>query len=127
MNSSVTTQSAGGRKQFAGIDLVKFLMALAVVAIHVQAIYVALPLRITDFAAQSFSRDFKWFIELAVPFFFMSTGYLLATRRPDASAVVRRCIKLARLYGSWLLIYLPLSVTYYVVGKYPPRRLCITI
>jgi len=89
-----------------GIDLLKFLMALCVIAIHTDSVCHA-----------HYPLSIEWLIRLAVPFFFVTSGFLMA-RKLDAAASIddkrhilnRRAKHLLRLFGLWLLIYLPISV-----------------
>lgn len=105
--------------QLQGIDLTKYIMAYGVVAIHVGTVY------------GRFSWPIEWFISLAVPFFFLTSGYLLmrklgtvdgtAARRAMLSA---RAAQIFRLFASWLLIYLPIACTVlYLGGSSVPKAI----
>lgn len=84
---------------YCGIDLVKFLCTFLVVAIHFQ-----------PFSRAHFrSADTMNFVcslvlaRVAVPFFFMSTGFfLLGTDDPDRAQ--RYCLKLLRIYAAWTML-----------------------
>lgn len=91
------------------IDCLKLIMAYAVIAIHVSAV-----------TRQQWPPMFEWFIRLAVPFFFITSGYLLARKisvqsDADSRLLLRsRSRKLFRLYGKWLIIYFPIALYYFI-------------
>lgn len=98
------------------IDLVKFIMALAVVAIH------------TDPLINCFNRNileiYNQIVNLAVPFFFLASGYLLAIRmtsnfssNEDIQRVKYQLCKIIKMYLIWTVIYFPLAVYHYVSSK----------
>lgn len=89
----------------------KFIMSFAVIAIHSQ------------YLAQNpqYYEWFDWFISLAVPFFFIVTGYFTATRlqsyklNSEGKTYLRTHMnKSLRLYCSWLLVYLPITLIFYL-------------
>lgn len=96
-------------KNLDSIDCLKLIMAIAVIAIHVSAV-----------TGAAWPPAFEWFIRLAVPFFFITSGYLLAAKISGATAVENRTmlrdrsLKLLRLYAKWLLIYLPIAIYYFI-------------
>lgn len=99
-------------KQIAGIDVVKFLMALCVVALHV-------PHTVDDMSL--FPFGFQWMITLAVPFFFACSGFLTAKRLKVLTSkserdeyLKNRVVYLFRLLIIWNLFYLPFTcIDYY--------------
>lgn len=72
-----------------GIDLFKFVMAICVIAIHTQPF--------VNRKGTIFLKIYNNFVNCAVPFFFMSSGYLLAVKMkwPFAS---QRDIKVLKFY-----------------------------
>lgn len=98
-------------KSYPGIDILKFLMAICVVSIH------TLPAGwFTNPAAQSL---YDFLCASAVPFFFVSSGFLLAQKienrpitdpDPQLTVVTASLQKFARLYVLWMLLYSPLAV-----------------
>lgn len=95
------------------IDIVKFLMAFCVIAIHVEGIY-----NMSPYFDVRYPFGFEWLISTAVPFFFIVSGFLLGRRlygehisrddyRKTASG---RAWKLFRLFACWLVVYLPIAV-----------------
>lgn len=84
---------------YCGIDLVKFLCTFLVVAIHYppfsQSLFPSAH-TLNLIVSQAIGR-------IAVPFFFMSTGFFLLGT-DDGERVVRYCTKLLRLLGVWTTI-----------------------
>lgn len=102
--------------QLPGINLMKFLMAFAVVAIHSQNLSVG----------QRYMPAINWVISLAVPFFFIVTGYFTARRLQSFNSEAEseayftaHARKSLRLYLSWLLVYLPVTITVYLLSGKP--------
>ena len=95
-------------KNYSCIDIIKFLMSFFVVAIHIQP-FVA-------FEQLSFYRFYDSMLRLAVPFFFMVTGFFLTKKMKKlpqdkwASVFFDAAKKNLRLYLIWTLIYFPLAV-----------------
>lgn len=94
------------KKQYNGLDVVKFFMALLVAQRHVVQIF--------------FGVDSKWRIiignwlsNLAVPVFFIIAGFFLFRKvnseRSDERVVYRYCWRVLRLYLIWTALYLPLD------------------
>ncbi|MCH5347151.1 MAG: acyltransferase family protein [Muribaculaceae bacterium] len=98
------------RKDFYGIDLLKYVMALAVVAIHIMAQNKIV-----------YPPAVVWFIRLAVPFFFIISGFFIGSklsRLESAEArrtfLLKRSVHLFKIFILWLIIYLPWSIYYYM-------------
>lgn len=95
-------------KQLQGIDVMKYIMSYSVIAIHSQS------------ACDTFFPTFiVWFINLAVPFFFITSGYLVARKiyalksYPERHMMLKaRALEIFRLFVLWIIIYLPLSFIY---------------
>lgn len=90
------------------IDICKFIGAYMVVAIHTT------PFEQTDGVI---SNIYFTLLKCAVPFFFMSTGYLFARRmewpfhtQESLSLVSHALVKTVKLYVVWSIIYIPFSV-----------------
>lgn len=95
-------------KYFDGIDLFKYIMAYAVVIIHADA-----------FESTTLPFFIEWIIRQAVPFFFIVSGFFLHRKAiqldhsQKANLYLSRAINLLRIFGVWLIIYLPLSIIYF--------------
>lgn len=94
---------------YKGVDVAKFVMSFAVIAIH------APEYLWPDERQYPFAID--WFIRLAVPFFFIISGFLTQSKLMDLDSIASkrtylkaRFIKLIRIWIIWCLIYLPLSL-----------------
>ena len=100
-------------------DLVKFVMAIFVVAIHTHPLEnVQLPI------VQSI---FDTAFSLAVPFFFLCSGWLLAGKMngeynsSENTALIRKMLfRILKMYLIWMAIYLPLAVYGYVISGFSP-------
>lgn len=92
--------------RFNGIDLVKFICAYMVCSIHIEPINIGAgdPWYFTtiNFWIQ------QYFCRLAVPFFFVTSGFLLFRKidlsDPDKGRIKGYCMKLLRLYGTWAFL-----------------------
>ena len=86
------------KRDIPGIDIFKFLMALAVVLDHFAAIFLpdenAIPVAI------------RWAMKGPVPFFFITTGFLTYGILDDKEKLLRRGLRLLRIWALWILIYL---------------------
>ena len=111
-----TSNRPSGRTEYPYIDIVKLLMAVCVVAIHTHPLEHCSNLIILSI--------YDTFTNCAVPFFFLSTGFLLGKRMglTDDSAqkaeIVRRQLhKTLKLYLVFSVVYLPLAIAYYVLSQ----------
>ncbi len=84
---------------YPALDILKFILAMSVLIIHFQ------PLK--DFSQMAHHLSSDSLPRLAVPFFFMSTGYLIKDAMGDWDKLKRRLIKIAKLWFIWSLVYLP--------------------
>lgn len=107
--------------QISGIDLGKYIMAIAVVAIHV------------DFCAVThFPQLIIWFINLAVPFFFVTSGFIMKREMTSKSrAEIKQYLKIRsrrilKLFSLWILIYLPISLIELFYFKPPLDKFLLT-
>ncbi|MDE6497706.1 MAG: acyltransferase [Muribaculaceae bacterium] len=96
------------KPQYNGINLLKYVMAYAVVTIHLCGIEKwTLPWYV------------EWLIRQAVPFYFMASGFLMGRNTHELSIYetqkyyLNRGENLIKIYGVWLLIYLPLAIYKY--------------
>jgi hypothetical protein len=106
--------STMNRKTYAGIDVWKFIMAFAVIAIHSRG---------QAYTFGQYSECITWIISLAVPFFFIVSGFLLAQKLDKLDDVdekrdvfLARSKQMCRLYISWLIVYLPIAIYVAVIN-----------
>ena len=97
-------------------DLVKFIMAICVVAIHTH------PLEYVNSA--TVQNVFDTAVSLAVPFFFMSSGYLLASKmqgdynsEENISKIRKLLFRILKMYLIWSAIYFPLAIYGYAKAE----------
>ncbi len=93
------------------IDLIKFFMAIFVISIH------TLPLvNCTNSVLLTIN---ELLVRMAVPFFFLSSGYLLSAKFHDSqtdatvSILTKYLLKITRMYLIWSVVYLPLAIYHY--------------
>ena len=89
------------------IDVYKYVMAFCVIAIHTS------PLK--NIENSIIYSAFDTFTSMAVPFFFLSTGYLIGTRLDksgmnNVNLIAKQQKKLIRYYLVWTAIYLPITI-----------------
>lgn len=93
-------------KRLNGVDVIKFIMAFAVVTIHVQSLFKV-----------NYAASINWFIGLAVPYFFIVSGFLTArrltildTHHDKIKYLRKRALRFQKMFLLWLLIFLPISL-----------------
>lgn len=89
-----------------GVDVLKFIMAFAVIIIHVKSLFDV-----------NYQTLLNWFIRLAVPYFFIVSGFLtarrltiLGTHHERTKYLKKRALRFGKMFLSWILIYLPISL-----------------
>jgi len=93
-------------KQYPWIDRVKYLVSFLVLIIHFRPLSDYNP--IIDFSsAQIVSR-------IAVPFFFISSGYFIGVNGLSKDNVIKSFKKNFKLYCVWTLLYLPISILFFM-------------
>ena len=104
------------RRKFNSLDICKLLMAFCVVAIHTHPL---------EYCTITIANDiYESFVRMAVPFFFLSSGFLLA-QKFDSSftsqnniAIVRKyLLKIIKMYMVWTIVYLPLAIYRFVSSE----------
>lgn len=109
-------QITAARKDIPGIDIFKFVMAFAVVLIHIPPVF--------GEAVGRYPAAVEWFIRMAVPFFFIVSGYF-ADRIIDSPEKLRgRGFKLLRIWAVWMIIYFPMQLYH---GFPNPRSVAVYI
>ena len=103
--------------QYNCIDLLKFIMAFAVVAIHTN------PLKCCK-NTYIFTL-YENITDLSVPFFFVASGYLLSKKMKypfgsaSVEAVNKQLHKIFKMYIIWMLIYTPIDVVHKCYQRVP--------
>jgi surface polysaccharide O-acyltransferase-like enzyme len=82
-------------------------MAFAVIAIHTHPF--------ENCENKNFLNGYNILVNLAVPFFFLASGYLLAVKMEypygkDLTRLKEQLLKIIKMYLTWTLIYLPMAV-----------------
>lgn len=101
-NSSVQKSTI----HFKGVDVMKFMMSLCVILIHV----------IPFSNGWSPMKVIEYVISLAVPFFFVSSGFLLQNKiekKGDDSScptIKKYAFRIWKMYFCWIAIYIPLCI-----------------
>jgi len=102
-----------GRKEFKGIDVAKFILALFVVAGHTH------PFK--DIQNPVFRQLWENSLLLVVPYFFMAAGFFLFSKvykQPDKayqlSSILPYLKRIFKLYIYWTIIFLPITIWRYV-------------
>ena len=96
-------------KNYNGVDLAKFICAILVVAMHVA------PFGSDDSGISSLLNYGvrQWFARIAVPFFFVASGFFLYRKSGydgfSVEATKKYVFKLLRLYIIWTILYFPLK------------------
>jgi len=97
------------------IDAAKFIMAVFVVAIHTDPLI--------HCGNRIIQTVYGCLLHSAVPFFFLSTGFLLAKKADDTACDLRPAIhrhlrKTMKLYTIWHILYLPLAIHHFYTYDY---------
>ena len=114
------------QKEYKVLDVMKFVMAIVVVAIHTRPEM--------SFSSPLVRRLFESVYSIAVPFFFMASGFLLFRKislplNEDGELRIKSYLKrMCRLYLVWTIIYLPLSIYgFYIDGLSPIKAVAVFI
>lgn len=96
------------KKNWNSIDLTKFVFAIVVIAIHTNPL---------EGCSNAFIiAIYECVARMAVPFFFISSGYLLSKKmiypfsETDLGKIKKQLIKIIEMYVLWSVIYAPLTV-----------------
>lgn len=100
-------------KNYNSLDLVKFLMAIVVIAIHTHPF--------EHFSIINNSKFYSLLRNIAVPFFFISSGYLTFLKSDGdlytfLDKLYLTIIKYVKLYIIWTVIYLPITIYDFIVN-----------
>lgn len=96
------------KQNYNAIDLTKFICAILVVTIHIAPFGDNENLRFFNYGIQNYLA------RIAVPFFFVTSGFLLYRKSTlenfSMDRTFKYALRLLRLYIIWSLIYLPLNI-----------------
>lgn len=96
------------KDKYNSIDLFKLIMAFSVIAIHTNPL-----VKCSNTVGLAI---YDSFVRIAVPFFFLSSGFLLANglnyddRECDLRKLKKYLFKIIKMYVVWMFIYTPISV-----------------
>lgn len=100
--------SYSSSKNYNGIDVVKFLCAILVVAIHVPVLNAPVDGELSAIGNFINMALQKAICRMAVPFFFVCSGFFLFNKMPAGVLDVKRtkdyCFKMLRLSGTWSVL-----------------------
>lgn len=92
-------------KEYKGVDIFKLFFAFCVVQIHWEAL-----------SGMEYPLVIDWILSLAVPFFFITTGFLLSQkysllkRKEISLCLFKRATAVLRLFLIWIMLYLPIDI-----------------
>lgn len=102
------------KKQYNGLDLVKFILAILVASRHLIQVFFT-----SDSRAHLLIGS--WLSNLAVPSFFIISSFFLFRKvdkeRPDRAQIGKYCKKALKLYLIWSAIYLPIDLYNWAGGE----------
>lgn len=100
------------RRKYNSLDICKILMAICVVAIHTRPLEHCTTIIVNNI--------YDSFVRMAVPFFFLSSGFLLAqkfessyTSQKNIDTVRKYLRKIINMYVVWTVVYLPMAVYHF--------------
>ena len=110
------------RKQYVLIDVLKFIMASLIIGIHSKSI-----------TGESYPMFLSCLMQTAVPFFFVTSGFLFAehvvlsnaTKQSVLQGLYRWMKKILFLYVCWTILYLPLTICGYYQNHLSWRADCL--
>lgn len=97
------------KEEFSCIDVMKFFMAICVIAIHTRPF--------VEVDNNIFRALYEVIVRVAVPYFFISSGYLLFKKldypyndKKSIEKIKINVVKLVKMYGIWTLLYMPITI-----------------
>jgi surface polysaccharide O-acyltransferase-like enzyme len=101
-------------KQYNGIDLLKFIMAIFVITIHTQPFI--------NVKSVLFFNIYRIIASTAVPIFFMCSGFFIFNKIENlynSKKIWEYLVKIIKLYLIWILIYMPFTIYEFVNDNNP--------
>lgn len=106
---------------FNALDVAKFICALLVVAIHIAPFGNGELNEVLNFWTK------QYVARLAVPFFFMASGYLLFRKTDEENFSLepakKYALRMLKLYILWTLVYFPFDIYHHTLGNFSPRTM----
>ena len=100
------------KKQFDSVDLVKFIAAIFIVALH-SDLFIEVNTVLNKFVCRGISR-------LCVPFFFIVSAFFYFSKPLEWSYTKKYCKRLLVLYAAWFIISLPKTIfDRFICSEYP--------
>lgn len=101
------------RRKYNSLDICKILMAICVVAIHTHPFEHCTTIIVNNI--------YDSFVRMAVPFFFLSSGFLLAqkfetafTSSKNIATARKYLLKIVKMYVVWTVVYLPMALYHFI-------------
>jgi surface polysaccharide O-acyltransferase-like enzyme len=100
------------RRKYNSLDICKLLMAICVVAIHTHPLENCTTIMVNNL--------YDSFVRMAVPFFFLSSGFLMAQKfeisyasQKNIATVRKYLLKITKMYVVWTVVYLPMAIYHF--------------
>ncbi len=106
--------------KYNSIDLWKFIMVFAVVASHTNPL--------VNINNDSILKIYNMFLSVVVPFYLLSSGYLIAVKMnwdykdDDFDKLKKHLFKIVKMYLIWTLVYLPMTINSYFSKPIAPKK-----
>lgn len=106
------------KKQLSNVDIMKFILSLMVVCIHTG---------VTSLMPAEIEKFFNAIFNLAVPIFFVYSGYLFAykNKMDKKDKLIKYSKHIVKLYILWSLIYLPICIQIYFENGWSNNQECL--
>lgn len=103
------------KERYNSLDLCKWFMAVFVIAIHTHPL--------DAYASETVLTIYNAIVNIAVPIFFIISGFLLFnkmdgcdTSKENLTRIKNYFFKILKRYCIWTVIYLPLTIYYYIIN-----------
>lgn len=107
-NTIVKNMQASSIKNYAAIDVMKFIMAIFVIALHTNPL--------NNVTNEFVINLYDIITSLAVPFFFLGSGFFIFNNSDllEKGRLLKTFKKISKLYIVWTVIYLPITIIGYI-------------
>ncbi len=96
-------------KNYAALDYLKFICSILVVIIHTTPLI--------DFGTKANNYSVNFLPRIAVPLFFMISGYFVFNKLDEPAKIRKYLFKILRMYLVFSLVYLPLDIQKLISGE----------